>query len=171
MRDRTTPRGRVQRSMAYRRRGRRPPSPAHNRCAPATDSFAARCNDRGLRHRRRLRLRYYDYASSGAYFVTVCSRERACIFARVLDDRVDLSPIGGIVEESWFAIPRHHREVQLDAFVVMPNHVHGIVALHPGRTGPAPTSACDRRSVQGTREPDRRSAPVAAGLLRASDPR
>jgi putative transposase len=81
-------------------------------------------------------------ASSGAYFVTVCSRERACIFARVLDDRVDLSPIGGIVEESWFAIPRHHRGVQLDAFVVMPNHVHGIVALHrAGQVRPLPLPA------------------------------
>jgi putative transposase len=108
------------------------PSPAHNRCAPATDSFASRCDDRGLRHRRRLRLRYYDYASSGAYFVTVCTRDRRCTLGEAVQHRVLLSSVGEAVAACWIEIPIHHPSVQLDAFQVMPNHLHGILMLGVG---------------------------------------
>jgi putative transposase len=74
-------------------------------------------------HRRAIRLPQYDYRRAGAYFVTICTREREC----VLDDPV----VRGIVTDVWQALPARFPTIALDAFVVMPNHVHLIVWLHP----------------------------------------
>ena len=69
------------------------------------------------------------YAQPGAYFLTVCVRNRECILGRVEDGRVRLSSLGEIVEACWRSLPRHFPNVVLDAFVVMPNHVHGIITI------------------------------------------
>ena len=81
------------------------------------------------RRRNSLRLASHDYGEAGAYFVTVCSAGRTCVFGHVEDDRVILSAAGRVVRTCWLAIPTHCRGVELDAFVVMPNHLHGIVVL------------------------------------------
>jgi putative transposase len=86
--------------------------------------------------RKSTRLRGYDYATAGAYFVTMCAREHACLFGAVVYDEVKPNRLGRIVESCWAAIPDHFPIVRLDAFVVMPNHVHGIVWLP--RAGHAP---------------------------------
>jgi putative transposase len=83
-------------------------------------------------HRRSLRLKDYDYAATGAYFVTVCTQNRACLFSEVVDDVVRLNEYGDIVLKCWEEIPAHFANVKLDAFVVMPNHVHGIMMLTAG---------------------------------------
>ena len=82
--------------------------------------------------RRSLRLQGYDYTTSGAYFVTVCTQHRACLFGDVVDNAVRLNAYGDIVLACWDAIPAHCANVELDAFVVMPNHVHGIIVLTDG---------------------------------------
>ncbi|MBL8156342.1 MAG: transposase [Anaerolineae bacterium] len=69
----------------------------------------------------------YDYASSGAYFVTICTHQRAHLFGRVESDRVHLSPWGFIAEEELRHVPERWNDIDLDVFVVMPNHVHLIV--------------------------------------------
>jgi len=79
--------------------------------------------------RRRTRLGTYDYATPGAYFVTICSHERQGLFGTVDDGSVKRSALGDAAHDLWHALPDHHRHVALDAFVVMPNHVHGIVWL------------------------------------------
>jgi len=79
--------------------------------------------------RRSLRLRDYDYAASGAYFVTVCTQHRVCLFGDVVNNTVWLNEYGDIVLACWDDIPAHFTHVDLDAFVVMPNHVHGIIVL------------------------------------------
>ncbi len=66
---------------------------------------------------------------AGAYFVTICTHERVCLFGEVVDDDMRLNDAGKIVEACWLAIPTHFPDVDLDAFVVMPNHVHGIVVI------------------------------------------
>jgi len=86
------------------------------------------------RHRRSIRLKGYDYAQAGAYFVTVCSRSRECVFGESVEGEVRLNGAGRGVEEVWDALPKHYPGVEVDAFVVMPNHVHGIVVL-PDRVG------------------------------------
>jgi putative transposase len=77
----------------------------------------------------RLRLRGHDYAAPGAYFVTVCTEQRTCLFGEVHDDQVMLSHAGQVIESWWESIVRRYPSVVLDAMVVMPNHVHGIVMI------------------------------------------
>ena len=79
--------------------------------------------------RRSLRLRDYDYTACGAYFVTICAADRRCIFGSITNGTVHLSQLGGIADDCWLAIPQHFPNVELDEHVVMPNHMHGILAL------------------------------------------
>jgi putative transposase len=87
-----------------------------------------------LSQRRSLRLQGYDYAQAGAYFVTICTWQRACTLGEVVDDRVRLSAIGEILISRWHDLPNHHL-VELDAFTIMPNHIHGVVAILGGEAG------------------------------------
>ena len=82
--------------------------------------------------RRTLRLPVHDYAQSGAYFITVCTYLRRCIFGHIDNGRMILNAWGRIVQEEWYRIPEIHAGVALDAFVVMPSHVHGILVLRHG---------------------------------------
>ena len=91
-----------------------------------------------MRRRNSLRLPEYDYHSAGAYFVTVCSRNRACLFGEIVEGRMRLNRTGQIVETCWRRIPSHLPSVTLDAFIVMPNHVHGIVLLNDRATQVSP---------------------------------
>jgi len=109
--------------------------------------------------RKTVRLRGHDYASPGAYFVPVCTHARARNLGGVDEDRVVLSPEGEIVRAVWQGLPRHFPGVDLDAFVVMPNHVHGILILtqsvgakpavsHPVRAAsPSPPGRNGRRAA------------------------
>ncbi len=85
--------------------------------------------DAELRHRRSIRLRGYDYSRPGAYFVTICALGRECLFGEITGSVMAPNRLGRVCESSWRDLPRHYGHVRLDAFVVMPNHVHGIVIL------------------------------------------
>jgi len=78
-------------------------------------------------HRRSIRLKGYDYTQPGAYFVTICTRDREPLLGRVVDGHMVLNACGEMVRACWREIPDHFPHVALDAFVVMPNHVHGIL--------------------------------------------
>jgi REP element-mobilizing transposase RayT len=79
--------------------------------------------------RRSIRLAGYDYAGDGAYFVTICAYQRACLFGTVVDGEMRLNAAGAAVERCWEGITAHFPQVILDSYVVMPNHVHGIVII------------------------------------------
>jgi putative transposase len=81
--------------------------------------------------RKRLRLADFDYSTAGAYVVTVCARERRCLFGHVETDTMHLSRLGQMVADSLDGMVTFHEGVHLDARVVMPNHVHAIVVLEP----------------------------------------
>jgi len=84
------------------------------------------------------RLSNWDYSSSGEYFITACTAARKHYFGEVVNDEMQLSPIGEKARECWLDIPNHFQFVSLDAFTVMPNHAHGIIIIDkpPGyRTG------------------------------------
>src|SRR4051794_33458773 len=81
--------------------------------------------------RRSIRLRDYDYTRNGAYFVTVCTNNRLCLFGEIEDGVVRLSPIGQVADTAWSELPQHTPDLMLDVWVVMPNHLHGILVL-PG---------------------------------------
>ena len=85
--------------------------------------------NRDVHRRRSIRLRHYDYASAGAYFVTICAQGRECLFGEVVDGEVRLSDAGRMIETTWDELSAHYPGVDTDAFVVMPNHVHGIIVL------------------------------------------
>lgn len=80
-------------------------------------------------HRRSIRLRGYDYAQPGAYFVTVVAQQRACLFGDVVDGEMRLNDAERVVAYTWHDLPNHVGGITLDAFVVMPNHVHGIIII------------------------------------------
>ncbi|TET35089.1 MAG: transposase [Planctomycetota bacterium] len=81
-------------------------------------------------HRRSIRLENYDYSQAGAYFVTICERKRRCIFGRIINGAVRLSQIGKIVQEVWLRSEKVYKNVSLDEFVIMPNHIHGIIVIN-----------------------------------------
>ena len=83
----------------------------------------------GYYHRRSIRLKGYDYTRPGAYFVTMRIREGECLFGDVLDGEVALNEYGRIVLDEWRRIAESRPNVVLDEYVVMPNHVHGIIIL------------------------------------------
>jgi len=75
------------------------------------------------------RLKDWDYHNPGFYFVTLCTKNREHYFGQIADGEMHLSVVGEIVAQCWCEIPAHHADVELDEFVVMPNHVHGIVVI------------------------------------------
>lgn len=82
-------------------------------------------------HRRRsIRLQNYDYASEGAYFITICTHKKECILGEVVEGEARLSDIGTVALQCWLDIPNHFENVELDVCVIMPNHVHGIIIIH-----------------------------------------
>ena len=80
-------------------------------------------------NRRSIRLKGYDYSQAGAYFVTVCIKERHCLFGKISEGNITLSEIGAVARDLWLRIPEHFGNVRLDEFVVMPNHLHGIIII------------------------------------------
>lgn len=89
-------------------------------------------------HRRSIRLKGYDYTANGAYFVTLCTDHRRHLFGSIEDASLVPTPAGTIAEERWFALPEHHPGVTLDEFVVMPDHIHGIIIID--RAAPPPSA-------------------------------
>jgi len=85
--------------------------------------------DPNLHDRRTIRLKDFDYSQPGAYFITICVKVRECILGNIEDDEVILTRSGLLVQKCWQDLTRHYPHLRLDAFVVMPNHVHGIMVL------------------------------------------
>ncbi|HUT15100.1 MAG TPA: transposase [Anaerolineae bacterium] len=104
-------------------------------------------HDPEKRHRRSIRMRGYDYTEPGAYFVTICTQNRECLFGDVVDSEMVLNDAGRLVQSVWDAIPDHYPGVDVDTFVIMPNHIHGIIELAPVGARPR---ACpgDRRGCR-----------------------
>ncbi|MGE0745474.1 MAG: transposase [Rhodospirillales bacterium] len=105
------------------------------RSAPA-DQRDTRLPDGKDHYRRRssLRLPHHDYASPAAYFITVCTHQRRCLLGNIGDDAMQLNEAGRVVDACWRDLPRHYAHVALDTFVIMPNHIHGIVTILPTTT-------------------------------------
>jgi len=86
--------------------------------------------DPKVHHRRSIRLRSWDYAWPWWYYVTIVVKDRECRFGKAIYDSVVLSDLGKAAEGSWAQIPNHHKGVELDDYVLMPNHLHGIIILN-----------------------------------------
>jgi len=123
-----------------------------------------------LPQRRSLRLRGYDYAQAGAYFVTICTQGRACLFGDVVDGDVHLNAAWRMVAQCWQDIPNRFPDAALDEFVVMPNHLHGIIVIvgaqfiAPNDSGAMNSGAMNRAPTVG--EMVRSFKAVATRMLR-----
>ncbi len=80
--------------------------------------------------RHSIRLKDYDYTQSGAYYVTLCTEYRICLFGKIVEAEVELSSFGKVVHNCWEGLPNHYGNVELDVFVIMPNHIHGVIVLN-----------------------------------------
>jgi len=81
-------------------------------------------------HRQSSRLKEYDYAQAGAYFVTICTRNRDCLFGEIIDGEMRLNDAGRMVQSVWDELLARFPDVELDTFAIMPNHVHGIIIIN-----------------------------------------
>lgn len=110
-------------------------------------------------HRRSIRLKDYDYSQEGAYFVTVVTWRRECLFGKIVNGETTLSHYGEIVQKWWSEIPVHFPDVETGAFIIMPNHIHGIILIEDRRgTVPVPNDDVhpqtqDRRHTKGGETP------------------
>ena len=91
--------------------------------------------DSNIHHRKQIRLKEYDYSMPGEYFVTICTKEHIHSFGEIVNEEMNLNIIGEIADKCWKELPAHFLNVELDEFVVMPNHIHRIVCIleNPGR--------------------------------------
>ncbi len=83
----------------------------------------------GRRNRRSIRLKGYDYSEAGAYFITICMQNRECLFGHIADGQMILNDTGMMIQIVWNEIPPHYPEIEIDAFIIMPNHIHGIIVI------------------------------------------
>jgi REP element-mobilizing transposase RayT len=102
-----------------------------------------------IHHRKSIRLRDYDYSANGAYFVTVCVQRREGLFGNIVDDAMDLTDAGRMVEGWWTKLPEKFSGVHLDEFTIMPNHFHGIIIV-----GATPCGCPDVGRPHGADEPE-----------------
>jgi putative transposase len=89
--------------------------------------------------RHNIRLPDYNYGWQGAYFVTICTHDKQMIFGDIINGTMRLNPSGEVIDLIWKSIPQHYPEVKNDIFIVMPNHIHGVILIQNlRRAGPRP---------------------------------
>ncbi len=96
-----------------------------------------------------LRLRKYDYAQAGAYFITVCTKDKEHLLGEITDGAMKENEFGTIARSCWEELPKHYRDIELDEFVVMPNHIHGIILNYNDDVGATHASPLLKRPRLG----------------------
>ena len=130
-------------------------------------------SDIPLPQRRSMRLPHYDYGQSGAYFVTICTLSRECLFGQIVGDEMRLSEAGALARREWLRSAEMRREIMLDEYIVMPNHLHGIVFIvetdsqrYDGKANDGlETAGIHRREPGVHRTPLRRPAQASLGAF------
>ena len=96
--------------------------------------------------RRSIRLPGFDYSRPGNYFITICADQRRCLLGSIGENGIVLTSIGEIAKKCWIEIPLHFPDVGIEAFVVMPNHLHGILVINPTAPGNSQQSRSTQRA-------------------------
>ena len=115
--------------------------------------------------RRSIRLRGFDYASNAVYFVTLCSSDRRCLFGDVVDGLMILNPIGQLIEREWLNSALIRVELDLHSFVVMPNHLHGLLTVTPAESDRSADDGKDALRASGACHAPLRREPRSLGSL------
>lgn len=87
------------------------------------------------KHRRSIRIPEYDYSQAGAYFITIVTQKRACLFGNIKNNEMVLNAAGEMINKVCQEIPKFLQGVDLDHYQIMPNHFHGIIVLNPIEIG------------------------------------
>ncbi|MGM0497973.1 MAG: hypothetical protein ACQESJ_08650 [Bacteroidota bacterium] len=82
-----------------------------------------------LPNRKSIRLKNYDYSNPGYYFITICTQNREYLFGKIIDGNMHLNPAGKMIQTIWNEIPKFYFCIQIDHFIVMPNHIHGVIQI------------------------------------------
>ena len=101
--------------------------------------------DSEIHHRRSIRLSGYDYSSPGAYFVTICTKDRLCLFGEIINDEMRVNDAGCMIEKYWLKLPNKFPHIQINSFITMPNHFHGIIKI----VGADPRVCPDKENEKG----------------------
>ncbi len=82
-----------------------------------------------LYHRKSIRLKNYNYSQAGAYYITIITRNRQCLFGNINDGKMMMNNAGKMIQTIWDEMPIYYDNIEIDAFIVMPNHIHGIINI------------------------------------------
>ncbi|MFH1846588.1 MAG: transposase [Candidatus Omnitrophota bacterium] len=115
-------------------------------------------------NRKSIRLKNYDYSKEGAHYVTICAHDRKCIFGDVQNGEVLLNGMGNIVKFTWLGLPQHNKNVELDEYIVMPNHMHGIIKIVGAGSKPARNDNQDYNTLYNYNRAGLEPAPTWHGL-------
>jgi REP element-mobilizing transposase RayT len=95
------------------------------------------------------RKRDFDYSQPGAYFITICTQNKMHLFGEIVEEEMILNPIGKIILGCWYDLLKYYSNLELDQFIIMPNHVHGIIVIKaPVGTGLALSKYAEKESTK-----------------------
>ena len=114
--------------------------------------------DPEIHHRRSIRLKGYDYSQTGMYFITICTQDSLHLFGEITNDEIVLNDSGVMVEKWWNELKNKFPNIELDEFIVMPNHIHGIIQII-NTDPPVGANLCVRPDIHPRVCPDKRDTP------------
>ncbi len=127
-----------------------------------------------IHHRRSIRLKGYDYSQAGLYFITICCQDRICRFGHIENGKMVLNHWGQIAHNEWAKTPEIRPNVELGEFIIMPNHIHGIIRLSTAGRGelhspllhsPDPSGECKTSDDSGVCKTPLRSPSQTVGAI------
>lgn len=116
-----------------------------------------------IKGRRSIRLKGYDYSQSGMYFITICTQSRRCLFGEIFDGEMKCNAFGQIVKSQWHELSKRFVNIKFDEFIVMPNHIHGIVIVGAPLAG----AHVKNRVATSTSRAAARAAPTLGDIIGA----
>ena len=117
------------------------------------------------KRRRSIRLKHYDYSQAGLYFVTICTKNRIPLLGKVSDQKMQHSDCGRIAADCWGLIPNQFPGIVLHEYIIMPNHMHGIIEIADMGSSMVDKGAINRASTSNTSPSDCGSNPVGARFI------
>lgn len=119
-------------------------------------------------HRRSIRLKGYDYSQEGLYFITICTQNRACLFGKIENGKMILNEYGQIACNEWIKTTEIRNNVELCEFVIMPNHIHGIIRLFGRGELHSPHNSAHSPN-NSTNSPNKLNTPIIRGVCETSN--